>query len=191
MNNKKRGVNSSRFPCKMEKRGQVWIETVVYTLIAFVLIAAVLTFARPKIEELKDKAVVEQTISMLKDLDDTILTLGIPGNQRVVTLGIDKGTLKIDGENDKLVFELDSNYAYGEEAEDISEDGLVIRTDKKNDENHITITRDYSGEYNLTFENLDKLKTITSSPTSYNLIILKGAAGEGEGSLPVVGFNLN
>ena len=32
----------------MKKEGQVWVETVVYTLIAFVLIGLVLSFAKPK-----------------------------------------------------------------------------------------------------------------------------------------------
>jgi uncharacterized protein (UPF0333 family) len=35
------------------KRGQIWVETVVYTLIALVMIGLVLAFAKPKIEELQ------------------------------------------------------------------------------------------------------------------------------------------
>ena len=43
----KRGVN-----------GQVWVETVTYTLIAIVMIGLVLSFAKPKIEELQDKTII-------------------------------------------------------------------------------------------------------------------------------------
>ena len=190
MKYKKKGVNSSRFPCKMKKRGQVWIETVIYTLIAFVLIGAVLAFARPKIEEMKDKAVVEQSISMLKDLDNSILTLGISGNQRVIILSIKKGTLKIDGNRDELIFELDSSYAYGEVGQEIKESGLIILTEKEGDDNHITITSDYHEKYNLTFQYTDQVKTITASPSSYNLVVFKGEKG-GNYNLSVVDFSLN
>ena len=69
---------------RMEKKGQVWVETVIYTLIAFVMIGAVLAFVRPKIEEFQDKAVVEQTISALEDINSVILAVvqGGTGNKR-------------------------------------------------------------------------------------------------------------
>ena len=43
-------------------KGQVWIETVVYTLIAFAILGAILGFAKPKIEQLQDKSIIEQSI---------------------------------------------------------------------------------------------------------------------------------
>ena len=42
------------------KHGQVWVETVIYTLIAFALIGTVLTFVKPKIEEMQDSAIISQ-----------------------------------------------------------------------------------------------------------------------------------
>ena len=53
-----------------KKNGQVWVETVIYTLIAFSLIAAVLAFVKPKIDELQDKAIIEQSIGMIKEKSD-------------------------------------------------------------------------------------------------------------------------
>ena len=38
-----------------KKRGQVWVETVIYTLIALALIGTVLAFVKPKVEEMQDK----------------------------------------------------------------------------------------------------------------------------------------
>jgi len=67
-----------------QKRGQVWVETVIYTLIAFVMIGLVLAYAKPKIEELQDKALIEQSIEMMKDIDSTILRMGGAGNQRLI-----------------------------------------------------------------------------------------------------------
>jgi len=45
---------------KSKKKGQVWIETVTYTLIAFVLIGLILAFVKPKIDELQDKALIDR-----------------------------------------------------------------------------------------------------------------------------------
>ena len=59
----------------MKKRGQVWIETVTYTLVAFVLIGLVLSFVKPKIEELQDQAIIEQSTSMIKEIDSILHSL--------------------------------------------------------------------------------------------------------------------
>ena len=50
------------------KRGQIWVETMVYTLIAFALIGLVLAFVKPKIQETQDKAIIEQSVNILKDI---------------------------------------------------------------------------------------------------------------------------
>ena len=98
------------------KRGQVWIETVIYTLIAFSLIAAVLAFVKPKIEEIQDNAIIEQSLGLMKDIDSTIREIiqGGSGNKRKLEIAIKKGSLGIDGENDRLVFEIDSRKLYSE-----------------------------------------------------------------------------
>src|SRR4030042_4013421 len=96
------------------RSGQVWIETVIYTLIAFVMIGLVLSFAKPKIEEMQDKAILQQSTDMMKQIDSTILTIGASGNQRVLEIGIKEGTLKIDCQNDKMIFEMESKSIYSE-----------------------------------------------------------------------------
>ena len=88
----------------INKRAQVWIETVTYTLIAFVMIGLVLSFAKPKIEELQDKTIIEQSIKILKEIDSTILEVseeGI-GNKRKIEMNVRKGTFYINSTNDKL-----------------------------------------------------------------------------------------
>src|SRR4030042_3272487 len=103
----KRGKNAN-------KQAQIWIETVIYTLIAFVLIATVLAFVKPKIDEIQDNAIIEQSISMVNSIDSTIMEIiqGGSGNKRKVEVGIKKGELKIDGSGDSLVFEMESNFLY-------------------------------------------------------------------------------
>jgi hypothetical protein len=155
------------------KRGQIWVETVVYTLIAFALIGLVLAFARPKIEELRDKSILEQSIEMMEDLDLTIMEViqAGAGNKRVIEIGLKKGDLKLDGANDKLLFEYKGKYLYSEPGEDIQKGNLVIRTEEFGDLAYINISRDYS-TYNITYNEEDYLKTISKAATPYNLIIV-------------------
>lgn len=169
---KKRGSdnNGKRF-YKKNKKAQVWVETVLYTLIAFVMIGLVLAYARPKIEELQDQAIIEQSISVIKNIDSIILTIGSPGNQRLIELGLKKGSIKIDGENDKIFFELESKNTYSEPGIDVIDGNLIIRTEKTGDYNLITITRDYSGEYDIKYQNRDEVGLLTKTSTSYNLLI--------------------
>jgi type II secretory pathway pseudopilin PulG len=77
-----------------KKRGQVWVETVVYTLIGLALIGLVLVLITPKINEIRDRAVVEQTMDSLNIFDERVKeVLTAPGNVRIVEMRIKKGQL--------------------------------------------------------------------------------------------------
>lgn len=153
-------------------KAQIWIETVVYTLIALIMIGAVLSFVRPKIEELQDKAIIEQSVKILENINNIILSIkDIPGNQRLLELGIKKGVIKIDGAQNKIIFEIKSMYAYSEPGEKYSKGKLEVYTEKKGKFNIITLTLDYNGKYNITFKDQDELKLMTKSPTPYKILI--------------------
>ena len=151
-------------------KGQIWVEAVIYTLIAFTMIGLVLAIAKPKIEELQDKAIIEQSIVMIKDIDSTILTMGGPGNQRMIELGIKEGVLKIDGGNDKIVFEIEGKHTYSEPGTNVSDGNVIIYTEKRGKFNKVTLTREYN-EYNIKYQGRDELKSISKASISYNLFI--------------------
>jgi len=159
-----------------KRKAQVWIETVIYTLIALVLIAGVLAFIKPKIQEMQDKAIIEQSIELIDGLDKKVLSAveGAPGNSRLAELIIKKGVLEIDGVNDKIVFRLDeSKSMYSQPGrKNISIGNINIYTEKKGSLNSVSLTRDYKTAYNIQYEEMDKLKTITKGPTSYNILIV-------------------
>jgi len=161
------------------RRGQIWVETIIYTLIAFALIGLVLAFVKPKIEEIQDKGIIEQSISVLEDIDLIIKTLGDPGNQRVVNLGISKGIFNIDGGNNKLFFEIESRHVYSEPGKNVTIRNIIVLTEKRGKINDVTLTRDYEGEYDITYQNTDELKKIGKTSTSYTLLI----ANKGENAL--------
>lgn len=156
------------------KKGQVWVETVIYTLIAFSLIAAVLAFVKPKIDEIQDSAIIEQSIGLLKGIDATIRDIiqGGAGNKRKLEISLKQGSLIIDGKLDKIIFELDSNYIYSEIGKEIREGNLIIKTTEKGNLNLVKMERQYTEEgYNITFNGKDELKTINKAATSYSLFI--------------------
>lgn len=154
-----------------KKSGQIWVETVIYTMIAFLMIGLVLAFAKPKIEATQDKAVIEQSIELMEEIDLTISEIiqGSAGNKRVMEIGIKKGNLKIDGENDLLVFEFEGKYTYSEPGVPISEGNLIIFTKQTGKINNVNITRNY--DYNITYEGADELKSFGKSATPYTLLI--------------------
>lgn len=154
-------------------KAQVWVETVIYTLIAFIMIGAVLSFAKPKIEELQDKAIIEQTVNIMEDINSLVLSVvqGGPGNKRIMELGIKKGELRIDGKNDKIVFEMDSRHVYSEPGKDINVGTITAYTEENGKFNIVNLTISYAGEYNITNEKRDDVKTITKSSNSYKLAI--------------------
>ncbi len=156
------------------RRAQVWVETVIYTLIAMVMIGLVLTFVQPKILELSDRSTVQQSISMMNDINDVILSLlqSGAGNVRKVGINLKAGTLIIDGVSDKIIFSLEkSHYQLSEpNQQDVYYGDILVYTHQINDLNTINMTLDYS-QYNLTYQGADAIGTITKASTPYDLFI--------------------
>lgn len=154
-----------------KKRGQIWIETVIYTLIALVLIGLALAFITPKIGEIQDRVIIEQTIELMNNLDNIISSISVvAGNKRIVNIGIKKGVLKIDGENDRIIFEIKTTYEYSQPGEDINIGDIIARTEKSGSLNIITLTSNYD-QYDLTYNGKNELKEISHSATPYKLSI--------------------
>ncbi len=157
----------------MKKRGQVWIETVTYTLVALVMIGLVLAFAKPKIEEMQDQAVIQQSIKMIKEIDSVIKEVGEKGigNKRKLEINLKKGEFKIDSENDTLIFYLESSYMYSQPGQEYQEGNLNITTEEKGKIYEITIKQQFSPKYNLTYSLKEETKEIFKASTPYFLFI--------------------
>lgn len=153
------------------KRGQIWVETVIYTLIAFSVMGLVLAFVLPKIQETQDKGVIDQSISSLQTIDSTITTIGDPGNVRVLNLNIKQGDMTIDPMNDRIYFTLDSRYQYSEPGNVVSVGKVDADTEKKGDRYTVTLTLNYAGEYNVTYDSSQNIKDLSSSSIPYKVSI--------------------
>ena len=154
----------------MKKRGQVWVETVIYTLIALTIIGLFLSFAKPKIEEIQDKSIIDQSINMLEDINKLILSTvqGGAGNQRIVDLGIKKGSLEINSVNDQIIFRLDGRHTFtepgvdGAEGSPINIGNIIATTQKIGNLNRVKLISNYSGIYNITYQNKEESKNTNS-----------------------------
>jgi len=157
----------------MKKKGQVWVETVTYTLIAFVMIGLVLSFAKPKIEEYQHKSILEQSSQMLKEIDQIIKDVGNGevGNKRQVSLTIKEGSIEISPSEELIVFSMDSRAIYTEPGEEIWERNLLIQTREKGKFNEVNMTLDYSGIFTITQNGLTGKKILSKSSLAYNLFI--------------------
>lgn len=176
---------------KGNKSGQLWVETVIYTLIAFVLIGAVLAIAQPKIKEIQDKALIEQSLGIMKDLNNVFLSLaqGGAGNKRIVELGISNGNLEIDAIQDQLVFEIESSYLYSEPGVNYTKDEILIETREKGDNFIINMTQNYVEKYNFTYGGKDELKILEESSAPYKLFITH--KGKDSSNKIIINFEIN
>lgn len=158
----------------MDKRGQVWVETVIYTLIALAMIGLVLSFVQPKIMELQDKSTLQQSISMLNGIDNQISNAAQngPGNTRKVQVTLNTGSLTIDGVNDLLVFSMDkSHYQFSEPDRPVNFGSIVVYTHTVNDLSTVNMTLNYSQVYNVTYQGANAIGIITQASTPYNIFI--------------------
>ena len=179
----------------MKKKAQIWVETVIYTLIGLVLIGMVLAVAVPFIEEKKDQRIVEDTLislNLFDNLIEEVRKLG-PGNQRQFDFLIAEGRLFINADDENsIVFEIeDSSYVASEGGRtqapliDIPGSNLKMQTEPVGKKDFsIMILREYDIEIvDLKFDldgdsDKDDKGQFVKAATSYRFII------ENQGRLP-------
>jgi hypothetical protein len=156
------------------KKAQAWIETVVYTLIMLSIIGIVVAVAKPALEEKQDKLFVEQSIETMNIIDSKIGELIVygPGNTREISeLGIKKGKLTINCPENIIEFEIDSKYAYSQPDIAVQRGDITIFTEKKANYYKIKLSISYDNTIDITYNNNNENKTISSAPTPYKLYI--------------------
>jgi hypothetical protein len=169
-------------------KGQVWIETVIYLLIAFIMIGMVLAFVKPKIEDIKDRAILEQSVEVMGDIDDTITTIGAPGNKRLVEIGLKEGTLTINGVNNTLFFKMDSMHLFTEPGVKVQIGTVVAETTKKTRDNLVVLESNYTESYNFTYNNNLETKILTKAAIPHKVVITnKGTDSQGR---TIINFEL-
>lgn len=157
------------------KRGQVWIETVIYILIGLSLIGLVLAYVLPKINEQKDRSFVEQTIVSLNAFDDKINEVIERGkdNKRIVEFSMKSGELYINPELNQIIFSITGlTKPYSEPGVSIPVGRVIIKTVEMKKSSSVNLTLDYSKlKVEISFNNMTETKKFTRSATPYQFSV--------------------
>ena len=157
-----------------QKKAVVWVSTVLYVLIGLAVIGMLLAVLKPKIAEIKDKFITDQTMQSLNNMDNTILKLReTAGNRFVFPLSLNKGNFVIDGANEKIYWTMISNYQLSEENTPIQEGRINESTTKVGELWNITL------ELNYKYDNVDfiingeekGIKALSPASTIYKIWI--------------------
>jgi type II secretory pathway pseudopilin PulG len=151
------------------KKAQIWVETVVYTLIGISIIGLLLAVAKPRIDEIRDRLVIEQTIESFNQIHGRILEVqDAPGNQRTLGLKLSRGKIVINSSDNSIIWQMQSNYKYSEPGSIVDLGKIMVRTEQANPYD-VFIMLEYT--YNITLED-ETILEIEPSPTPYTLIFI-------------------
>lgn len=157
----------------MGKRGQIWIETVLYFLIGIAIIGTLLYIVVPKITQMNDKAVITQTIDSLNEIDNQISNIAAAaGNSREVVLMVKKGEYVIDCIQSSIYYKLSgTKLLYSQVNETVRNGDIYIFTEAAGkDTYNIYLMLNYPS-YNLTYSEKKSNKQLFQAPTAYRLLI--------------------
>lgn len=111
-------------------RGQIWVETVIYTLIGLSVIGILLAVATPKINDMKDRLRINEATDILSTIDSKINEVkSAPSNIRVYDLTIAKGKVILNASNNSITWLIESNYKYSEPGTTFNLGELSVRTE--------------------------------------------------------------
>jgi len=164
------------------KRGQIWVETVLYTLIGLTLIGVVLALATPRINESRDRIIVEQSIESLNVLDEKIsevLDRGGGNVRKISIFTMRRGSLTVDPPNNLVIFFLDDlTKPYSQPGESVKVGRISIFSEEGGKKSSVRLQLNYTGVANLTYDGGDVLKKFVATTTPYSFSVEnKGKVG--------------
>jgi type II secretory pathway pseudopilin PulG len=155
-------------------KAQVWVETVVYTLIGLTIMGILLSLTIPQIEKTKDKSIITQTVNAMNLLNAKIQECKeTTGSIRIVNLRVAKGKLEINPSRDLIVYTMENTgLELSEPGKPIEEAGIVLETQKKGDKYNINLTMNYAKDLAITTqEESEDLKVMQAGTIPYKITI--------------------
>src|SRR3989344_3334227 len=154
----------------MKSKGQIWLETVIYILIGLAIIGLVLEFVTPKINEKKDRVVIEQSVAALNIFDSKIKEVIESGvyNKRVLEFKMQRGNLYIDSQKNQVIFVLEGLTApYSEPGINIPLGRVILRTTQGRKTSAVNLTLQYGVGTDITFDGAQEMIKINPSAVPY------------------------
>ena len=169
------------------KKSQVWIETVLYTLIGLAVIGLLLAATRPKINSTKDEFIIRQTITALNEIDSKISEIKqAAGNSRIIEFQLSRGELEISSSKNAISWTLkDSSYKLSEENIPVEIGGITALTQKNGDYFKIILLLNYSDTNYLIIDDQQKDLTLQTAKTPYNIQIENTGKVDDNGKLGI------
>lgn len=169
---------------------QIWVETAVYTLIGLALIAVLITMANPQIQKIKDKAIIEQTISAMNILDSKILEVQqSEGRVGKVVFKIAKGKLEINSVEDSIQYVLeDTKLELSEPGSEIKQGNIILKTEKSGARFNIILLMKYS--IDITNKNNENIKILQEGATPYDILIENKGSSLEPGTTTQIDFEI-
>ena len=159
MKHKTKISNSERKDKTMNQdlRGQIWVETAIYTLIGLTLISIILSVAIPQVQKIKDRSILRQSAESLIDLTNELLKISdVAGNLRIFYFAFDKGRLEINSSGDSISYRLENtNYKFSEPGKKILYGDITYETQTYGKKYIITLSLNYTNTHNITFKGKD------------------------------------
>ena len=165
------------------KKGQVWIETVLYTLIGLAIMGVILSLVKPTLDQKRDQLILGQAIEILNGIDSQIADVIYrgEGNTRTVDVTLRKGVIVINSPNDSIELSMESQHMYSEIGREVKSGRIVIFTKELSKKNYVVSMRmDYKISSNITFSGSEREKTIQESSTPYKIVITNNGRRGGE-----------
>jgi type II secretory pathway pseudopilin PulG len=157
---------------RLSKGGQVWVETVIYTLIGLAVMGLILAMAKPKIDCKKDEIIIEQAKEAMRNINDKIYEVQrAAGNRRAVDLTIGRGKLTVDMDKDAIYWtiDMDCDDPYSEPGLAVP-DGILNITTVEGAPWRVILAMDYGVD--LQYDNKSVgTKDISEASTTYSIII--------------------
>lgn len=164
------------------RKGQIWIETVLYTLMGLALIGIVLAIATPKINESKDRILIEQTIESLKILDEKInelLDKGAGNVRNIPEFTIKRGEIYINSTGEEIIVVVDGlSKPYSEVGISIREGAVAFTSYEGQRSSYVRLVLDYKNLANITYDGTEEDKKFSAASTPYSFS-LRNSGGEG------------
>ncbi len=157
------------------KFGQVWVETVIYTLVGLAILGTLIAVSKPKIEEMRDESLIEQAMESMLSINSKIYEASKTKGMRTrFDLKIGKGFFIINSKENKIYWQIDSSVLYSEEDVEI-EIGLIKVLTKKADPWMVELQIPYN--FDIRFEGEDIEKSFSQSSIPYKFFIENEGAG--------------
>jgi len=155
---------------RFSKGGQVWIETVIYTLIGLTVIGLVLAAVKPKIDAKKDEILISQAIESLGNINEKIYSAQeVAGSRRLVDLKIGVGKLIINMEEETISWVLESSFEYSEVGSTIPL-GQISVTTLEGSPYEVSLKMSYPFDIRYSKQN-SGTKELNAAATPYRLFI--------------------